>query len=127
MIGFTCVIKCEVFYMKIYSINSYQQNYATKNIAKNRQQVAEKTRLGTKNPSEVSPAQVAFKGDTGAALGVVAGAATGAAIVGITILTGGLAPVVAAIGTTGALVTGAAAGTHIGGIIGGIVEDKMNK
>lgn len=66
---------------------------------------------------------ISFRGDYGAAKGVLLGALTGAAIAAATVATGGLAAVVAAVGSTGTIVGGAAAGTHIGGIIGGFLSD----
>lgn len=70
--------------------------------------------------------QVAFKGDKGALWGILGGALTGAGLVAATVLTGGLAGIVAAVGTTGAIATGAAAGTHIGGIAGSIIEESLS-
>lgn len=70
---------------------------------------------------------VTFKGDKGALIGIATGAAVGAGIAAVTILTGGLAGVVAAVGAGGTILGGAAAGTHIGGITGSIIEDKSEK
>jgi hypothetical protein len=77
----------------------------------------------TKQDSFEKSANVAFKGDKGAAMGIFGGALAGAALAALTVATGGLAAVVAAVGSTGTIVGGAAAGTHIGGIIGGLASD----
>lgn len=103
--------------MKIYSINGIQQqNYA-------------KTKM-TKSANQTSPAasnlQLSFKGTKGGLWGIVTGAATGAGLAALTIATGGLAGVVAAVGVTSTIVGGAAAGTHIGGIAGSIIEDTLD-
>ena len=75
---------------------------------------------------ETNSAQVAFKGEKGALLGILGGAAVGALGVAAIVATGGLAGAVAAVGLSGTMVGGAAAGTHIGGIIGSEIEDKLN-
>lgn len=76
-----------------------------------------------KSDSFEKTSTISFKGDKGAFWGVIGGALTGATIAAITVATGGLAAVVAAVGTTGTIVGGAAAGTHLGGIIGGLTSD----
>lgn len=75
---------------------------------------------------ETNSAQVAFKGEKGALLGILGGAALGALGVAAVVATGGLAGAVAAVGLSGTMVGGAAAGTHIGGIVGSEIEDKLN-
>lgn len=68
-----------------------------------------------------------FKGDDGAAIGIISGAALGALTAAIIVASGGLAAPVAAYGLGTVITMGAGAGTHAGGIIGGIIEEKLNK
>lgn len=105
--------------MKISAINTYNQNYSRKNITKVNVQKKEKQTANTNS--------IAFKGDKGGAIGIVAGAALGALGAAAIIATGGLAGVVAAIGYSSTVAAGAASCTHIGGIAGSIIEDKFKK
>lgn len=75
---------------------------------------------------EANSAQVTFKGEKGALLGILGGAALGALGAAVVVATGGLAGAVAAVGLSGTMVGGAAAGTHIGGIVGSEIEDKLD-
>lgn len=107
--------------MKIQAINSYQcQGLNRKNVVK-ATNTERQSYLNTKDK------QMSFKGAKGGAIGILAGAATGAGLAALTVLTGGLAGVVAAVGMAGTVISGAAAGTHIGGIAGSIIEDKLEK
>ena len=101
--------------MKISAIRVYNtQNSASR-------QVIEK-----QNP-RTTQKNVTFKGDTGAVIGVLGGAAVGALAAAAIIATGGLAGVVAAIGTGSTIACGAGACTHLGGIAGNIIEENINK
>lgn len=106
--------------MKIYSVNTIQPRNYSKPMLKKTNEV--KSQFLEKNNNN----QLVFKGDKGAVIGILSGAALGAGIAAATVLTGGLAGVVAAVGLTGTIGAGAAAGTHIGGIAGSIIEDKLN-
>lgn len=103
--------------MKIYSVNTIQPKSYARPVLK---------KVNEKQPQISDNNQPAFKGDKGAVIGILSGAALGAGIAAATVLTGGLAGVVAAVGLTGTIGAGAAAGTHIGGIAGSIIEDKLN-
>ena len=70
---------------------------------------------------------VAFKGDRGALVGMFSGALIGVGAAALVVATGGLAAAVAAVGATGVATAGAGAGAQIGGIVGGLIEEKMNK
>ncbi len=104
--------------MKIQAINQYQRyNYVKKNNIKNK---TEEPNLQNKNTN------LTFKGAKGGALGILAGAATGALAAVAIVATGGLAGVVAAVGYGSTIACGAASMTHIGGIAGSIIEDKLD-
>lgn len=106
--------------MKIYSVNTIQPRNYSKPMLKKTNEV--KSQLPEKNNNN----QLTFKGDKGAVIGILSGAALGAGIAAATILTGGLATAVAVVGVTGTIGAGAAAGTHLGGIAGSIIEDKLD-
>ena len=84
----------------------------------------------SKNQQQALPsanqAQVAFKGTKGGLLGILGGAAIGAIGAAAIVATGGLAGVVAAVGLSVTLGGDAAAGTHLGGIAGSLIEDKLD-
>ena len=101
--------------MKISAIRVYNTQNST------RKQVIEK-----QNP-RIAQKNVNFKGDTGAVIGIWGGAAIGALVTAAVIATGGLAGVVAAIGTGSTIACGAGACTHLGGIAGSIIEENINK
>lgn len=102
--------------MQVLSINSAQSVYQKRDLSHLRQKMAQKFMYQNK-PT--------FRGDTGAALGIFGGAAVGALTAAAIVATGGLAAPVAAIGATGVIAGGAGCCTHIGGIIGSIIEDKF--
>ena len=109
--------------MKVLCINSVQNGvYAKRNLkaCKPQTEGCSKTNL---NYIRKSPA---FRGDTGAALGVFGGAAVGALTAAIIVATGGLAAPVAAIGLGGVMAAGAGAGTHLGGIAGHFIEEHLS-
>ena len=107
--------------MKIQAINSYQhQGHARKNVVR----ASNTERQSYLNTHSNQPS---FKGTKGGLIGILSGAAAGAGLAAFTVLTGGLAGVVAAVGMAGTVIGGAAAGTHIGGIAGSIIEDKLEK
>ena len=104
--------------MKIQAINRSQRyNYAKRNTMSNR---PEEAKLQNRNTN------ITFKGAKGGALGIVVGAATGALAAAAIIATGGLAGVVAAVGYGSTVAAGAASMTHLGGIAGSIIEDKID-
>lgn len=107
--------------MKVQSINCYQQHlsHARKNVEKMKS-------LESKTNASVDDNQVAFKGAKGGALGVIAGATVGALGAAAIITTGGLAGIVAAVGYGSTVAAGAASCTHLGGIAGSIIEDKLD-
>ena len=110
--------------MKVLGISSAQNGvYAKRNVMNRCSHFADYLGLNL-GSTQVKPA---FKGDTGAALGVFGGAALGALTAAIIVATGGLAAPVAAVGLGGVMATGAGAGTHIGGIIGHFIEEKLDK
>ena len=84
-------------------------------------------RVKQENPIETAQSQLPpnFKGGEGAAKGILYGFATGFAATALIIATGGLAGVVAAVGSAGGTcLAGGAACTHLGGIIGGLISDN---
>lgn len=105
--------------MRIQAINQnvYQKTQARRTVKNVRQE---------QTLPETNSAQVAFKGEKGALLGILGGAALGALGAAVVVATGGLAGAVAAVGLSGTMVGGAAAGTHIGGIVGSEIEDKLD-
>ena len=107
--------------MKIQAINSYQyQGQARKNVVK-ASNTERQSYLNTKDK------QMTFKGAKGGAIGIFAGAVMGAIGTAAIIATGGLAGVVAAVGYGSTIIGGAASCTHLGGIAGSIIEDKLDK
>lgn len=107
--------------MKIQAINSYQhQGHARKNVVR-ASNTERQSYLNTKDK------QMAFKGAKGGAVGILAGAVMGAIGTAAIIATGGLAGVVAAVGYGSTIIGGAASCTHLGGIAGSIIEDKLDK
>ena len=69
-----------------------------------------------------------FNGDRGAVIGILGGFLAGAGITALTIATGGLAGIVAAVGSASATtIAGGAACTHLGGIAGALIEDHLDK
>ena len=110
--------------MRVLCVNSANYGvYAKRNIRNCCPKPAEYLMSDLK-PVKVSPS---FKGDTGAAIGVFGGAALGALAAAMIVATGGLAAPVAAVGLGGVMATGAGAGTHIGGIIGHFIEEKLDQ
>ena len=104
--------------MKICSVNSYHNNqFAMRKIKC----------VEPKNQSVQFRNTPTFKGGNGAALGIVGGFLAGAGLTALTIATGGLAGIVAVAGATATTVAGGAACTHVGGIVGHVIEEYNNK
>lgn len=103
--------------MRVLSVNSAQSVYQKRNL-QIKQQHLQKNELKTHTVPN-------FRGGTGATVGILSGAAIGAITAAAIIATGGLAAPVAAVGLGGVICGGAGAGTHIGGILGSIIEDKF--
>lgn len=111
------LLKKEV-YMKIHAVNISQQNYTRNNYVKLNSNTSKQESIKYLN-------NTTFKGDRGGAIGILAGAALGALGTAFVIATGGLAGVVAAVGYGATVTAGAASCTHLGGIAGSIIEDKI--
>ncbi len=106
--------------MKIYSVSS--ANYSRKSVVKPQIQRNESLQTPQKTSNDVS-----FQGTKGGLLGILSGAAIGLTTAAVIVATGGAAAAIAAVGIPGVLAGGAAAGTHVGGIAGSIIEEKLNE
>ena len=105
--------------MRIQAINQYPLHSCVK-------RNAVKNQTNGQNLQNQSVSQPSFKGEKGGVIGILAGATIGALGAAAIIATGGLAGVVAAVGYGSTVVAGAASCTHIGGIAGSILEDKLD-
>lgn len=70
---------------------------------------------------------VSFKGDRGALIGMLGGALVGVGAAAFVVATGGLGAAVTAVGLSGVGACGAGVGAHVGGIAGGLIEDKLDE
>ena len=101
--------------MKVISISPMQSVYSNRNQQKEiikHQQIVEQPRT--------------FKGGKGATIGIFGGMITGALTAAAIVATGGLAAPLAAIGLSGVMGAGAACGTHVGGIVGHLIEESSS-
>ena len=103
--------------MKIQSISVYNTQRSC----------VKKIKTSLNQPEKMQQKQVNFKGDNGAVAGIIGGAVVGALGAAAIIATGGLAGVVAAAGYGSTIALGSASLTHAGGIIGSIIEDKLDE
>lgn len=109
--------------MKIYSVGSTNyQNYQKRNYTKI--QLREQGGLQKQHKAQN---QIAFQGTKGGLLGILGGATIGLVAAAAIVATGGAAAAIAAVGLPGVLAGGAAAGTHVGGIAGSIIEEKLSE